>query len=165
MNQVRPQPHQVSWLLHRALIHQSPHGLGPAEVNIITHFMRLTTHSEQSFPTPHSHAPVHTSFTLPAKSNNMASAGIWPYPSVSDTDYNTIPLHALPYGDYSMSHPGNTGEDMVRQLYRCIWIIKQRCRENRTWTSKTTRKKGVEGRNPIKHGPIGFLGSGFTQGW
>ena len=34
----------------------------------------------------------------PTQSDNVATGGVWPYPSVP----NTVPLGALPYGDYSM---------------------------------------------------------------
>ena len=30
-----------------------------------------------------------------------AGSGAWPYPSVPNTGYNTVPITALPYGDYS----------------------------------------------------------------
>ena len=45
---------------------------------------------------------------FPIESDSMANAGVWPYPSVSNTGYNMVSLGALPYGDYSMplgDHP------------------------------------------------------------
>ena len=44
----------------------------------------------------------YASFSLPALPNNVANAGVWPYLSVSNMGYNTVPLCALWSGDYSM---------------------------------------------------------------
>ncbi|XP_078247520.1 uncharacterized protein LOC144588466 [Pogona vitticeps] len=38
----------------------------------------------------------------PALVTPAAGVGVWPYPSVLDTGYNTVPLQALPFGDHAM---------------------------------------------------------------
>ena len=47
-----------------------------------------------------SHRHCHFSITFPAPLRLAPGVGVWPYPSVPDTGYNSIPLKALPFGDY-----------------------------------------------------------------
>ena len=34
--------------------------------------------------------------------NTVVCVGVWPYPSVQDMGYNSVPLRPLPFGDYAM---------------------------------------------------------------
>ena len=55
--------------------------------------------------------------TLTAQNNTTAIAGVWPYPSVANIGYNTVPLCTLPYGDYSMS----LGDHLTPATKEKIW--------------------------------------------
>ena len=52
-----------------------------------------------------------------ASQGTPASAGGWPYPSVADTGYNTVPLYELPYGDYSTP----LGDHLTPAVKEKIW--------------------------------------------
>ena len=59
------------------------------------------------FPWPGSNAHIgswtaaYPQVAFPSPLNLIGDTGIWPYPEVPDTRFNTVPLQVLPEGDYS----------------------------------------------------------------
>ena len=60
---------------------------------------------------------LHPQASFPAPLAAMVGIGVWPYPPVSDSGYNSAPLWALPFGECSLP----LGNHLIPATKESIW--------------------------------------------